>query len=130
MTEKRGQVWVVAERNVEVLEDVDGARSGDDTGGGFGARMSSGVMRRFAVNVDDLRTQMANLLGLVGGIFDQAQTQTGLQLQEVELSVEINTEGQVSIVGTGGRVGGRGGIKLSFKREQASATSNATEPPV
>jgi hypothetical protein len=39
-----------------------------------------------------------------------------MQLDEIELSVEINGEGQMSILGTGGKAGGKGAIKLKFKR--------------
>jgi hypothetical protein len=41
---------------------------------------------------------------------------TGLQLDEVELSVEINAEGQLSIVGKGGKLGNSGGMTLKFMR--------------
>jgi len=37
-------------------------------------------------------------------------------LDEVELSVEINAQGQVSIMGNGGSLSDKGGIKLKFKR--------------
>ena len=39
-----------------------------------------------------------------------------MQLNEVTLSVEINGEGQVSLVGTGGKLGNKGGITLKFTR--------------
>ena len=45
---------------------------------------------------------------------------TGLALEQVELSIEISSEGQVSILGTGGKLEGKGGIKLSFKRVAAT----------
>jgi hypothetical protein len=41
-----------------------------------------------------------------------------MQLDEIELSVEINGEGQVSLIGTGTKVGGKGAIKLKFKRSE------------
>ncbi|WP_416669727.1 Pepco domain-containing protein [Egbenema bharatensis] len=37
-------------------------------------------------------------------------------LDEVELSVEMNAQGQVSILGNGGSLSNRGAIKLKFKR--------------
>ena len=40
-----------------------------------------------------------------------------MQLDELELTVEINGEGQVSLLGTGGKVGTKGAIKLKFKRK-------------
>jgi hypothetical protein len=32
------------------------------------------------------------------------------------LAIEISSEGQISILGSGGKLEGKGGIKLSFKR--------------
>jgi hypothetical protein len=59
---------------------------------------------------------MDGLLNVVGELFGQADQQTGMKLNEVELSVEINAEGQVSLVGNGGKLGNTGGITLKFIR--------------
>ncbi|MDJ0697752.1 hypothetical protein [Mastigocoleus sp. MO_188.B34] len=41
-----------------------------------------------------------------------------MQLDEVELSVEINGEGQISLFGIGGvKAGGRGAMTFTFKRK-------------
>ena len=40
-----------------------------------------------------------------------------MQLEEVELVVEVNGKGQVSLLGTGGELGGKGAITLKFKRK-------------
>ncbi len=40
-----------------------------------------------------------------------------MRLDEVELSVEINGEGQVSLFGVGGKAGGKGGMTFKFKRK-------------
>ena len=39
-----------------------------------------------------------------------------LQLNEVSLAVEITAEGGLSILGTGGKLGGKGGITLKFTK--------------
>ncbi len=57
-------------------------------------------------------------MAVVGDVFDQARAETGLSLEEVELSIEISSEGQISILGSGGKISGTGGIKLSFKRQR------------
>jgi len=49
-------------------------------------------------------------------IFDQRHPPAGLALDEVELSVEINGQGQVSILGSSGSLSNRGAINLKFKR--------------
>jgi hypothetical protein len=58
---------------------------------------------------------------VVGDLFEQAeQKPNGMVLDEVELSVEINAEGQVSIMGSGGKLGSKGAITLKFKHTSAS----------
>ena len=66
---------------------------------------------------------MSAFLEVVEEVFDQTQmqaqeTQPKMRLDEIELSVEINGEGQVSLFGTGGKVGGKGAINLKFKRQE------------
>ncbi len=56
------------------------------------------------------------MLAIVNDLFSQADTSTGLRLDEVELSVGISAEGQLSLVGNGGKLGNTGGIKLKFTR--------------
>ncbi len=61
---------------------------------------------------------MENMIAIVNDLFSQADTSTGLRLEEVELSVEINAEGQLSLVGNGAKLGNSGGITLKFSRPQ------------
>ncbi|MEL6249516.1 MAG: hypothetical protein AAFR15_16080, partial [Cyanobacteria bacterium J06627_15] len=72
--------------------------------------------KRVPLDAQALKTQMQGMLAIVNDLFDQAQPSDGLQLNEVELSVEINAEGQVSLVGNGGKLGNTGGITLKFTR--------------
>jgi hypothetical protein len=67
---------------------------------------------------------MTSLLAVVNDLFTQADRTTGLQLQEVELSVDINAEGQISLVGNGGKLGNQGGIKLKLTRAPGVGVSN------
>ena len=121
------KLYVVAETEefteTTVVEETTGTRGGSDTGGGFGAPESTlesitkGFKRkRVPIDALALKTQMDGLLNVVGELFDQADQQTGMKLSEVELSVEINAEGQVSLVGNGGKLGNTGGITLKFIR--------------
>ena len=43
-----------------------------------------------------------------------------MPLEEVEVSAEINGEGQLSLFGSGGKVGTKGAILLWFKRKSSS----------
>ena len=46
------------------------------------------------------------------------QTRNEIAWDEIELSVEVNGEGKISILGNGVQGGGKGGIKLIFKRQE------------
>jgi hypothetical protein len=112
-------IWIVAEE-ISESGSLSGARESVDTGGGFGSRVTEKVTtiihKRVPIDALALKAQMGGLLKVVGDLFDQAEQQTGMKLSEVQLSVEINTEGQVSLVGSGGKVANKGGITLKFTR--------------
>jgi hypothetical protein len=121
--ENSSQLWIVTEtEDVEETVEVEGRRSSTDRGGGFGTpetiETTRTVTRRKRVSLDAqaLKTQMESMLAIVNDLFSQADASTGLRLDEVELSVEISAEGQLSIVGNGGKLGNTGGIKLKFTR--------------
>ncbi|NJK52107.1 MAG: hypothetical protein HC936_03485 [Leptolyngbyaceae cyanobacterium SU_3_3] len=121
MGDETSTVWIVTEVEAsETIEVRQGERSSRDMGGGFGQRVTEQVTtivrKRMPLDALALKSQMNGLLKVVGELFDQASQQSGLLLDEVELSVEINAEGQVSIMGSGGKLGDKGAIKLKFKR--------------
>lgn len=125
MPDDSSQIWIVSE--VETTENVEvllGERSGDDVGGGFGQRVTEQakkfIQQRVPLDAAALKVQISGLLKVLDDISTQAKLQTGLQLDEVELSVEINGEGQVSVLGHGGKLGNKGGIKLKFKRANSN----------
>ena len=114
-------LWVLTETEAEVSAEKEGQRSGGDRGGGFGLPIpgigdSAPRRQRVSLDAQALQAQMTSLLAVVNDLFAQADRTTGLQLQEVELSVDINAEGQISLVGNGGKLGNQGGIKLRLTR--------------
>lgn len=74
------------------------------------------------VSAQTLEENMTNFLQVVGRLFSRAEKQanvnSGLQLEEIELSVEISGEGQVKLIGNGAKAGGKGAIKLVFRRQE------------
>ena len=117
-------LWFVTEvETSETVEVIEGGRSSEDVGGGFGSSAVQAVRKsltqRVQISADELKQQIGNLVAIVGEVFDQSQVETGLLLEQVELSIEISSQGQISILGTGGKLEGKGGIKLSFKRNPA-----------
>ncbi|EPE94815.1 Pepco domain-containing protein [Rhizobium grahamii] len=105
----------------ETLSVHTGYRGGEDIGGSFGAAVASTGMKLVAVSADALREQFSNLVEVVEYVFDRSTP--AVTLDEVELSVEITAEGKVSLLGSGATGGGRGGIKMTFKRNNGSAAA-------
>jgi hypothetical protein len=71
------------------------------------------------VSVSHLEQNMSRFLQSISRIFQQAKQQTvvssGLQLDEITLSVEVSGEGAIALMGTGSKAGGKGAITLKFK---------------
>ena len=112
-------IWIIAEEITE-SNSVTGAKGSIDVGGSLSSKVSEKVTKiaskRVPIDVIALKAQMSGLLKVMGELFDQAEQQSGMKLNEIELSVEINAEGQVSLIGSGGKVGNKGGITLKFTR--------------
>jgi len=125
MAEQTGLWFVTEVAASETVEVIEGGRSAEDVGGGFGTGAVQAVRKsltqRVQISADELKRQIGNLLAVVGDVFDQTHVETGIVLEGVELSIEISSEGQISILGSGGKLEGKGGIKLSFKRNPAKA---------
>ncbi len=83
--------------------------------------MRKSLTQRVQISSDELKREIGNLLAVVADVFDQARPEAGLLLEDVELSIEISSEGQISVLGSGGKIGGKGGIKLTFKRKPPTA---------
>jgi hypothetical protein len=125
MAEETGLWFVTEVAASETVEVIEGGRSSEDVGGGFGTGAVQAVRKsltqRVQISADELKRQIGNLLAVVGDVFDQTQAESGIVLEGVELSIEISSEGQISILGSGGKLEGKGGIKLSFKRNPTKA---------
>jgi hypothetical protein len=85
---------------------------------------SKGVGGAVKVSVEKLQQEMTRFLQVVESLFNQAQQKTkldsGMQLEEIELSVEISGEGEVKLIGNGAKASGKGAIKLTFKRKETT----------
>jgi hypothetical protein len=75
--------------------------------------------RAIPVKVEKLEAGVTDFLQLVGRVFRRAKQTAGdlggMELDEIELSVEVNAEGQLSLLGSGSKLGGKGAITLKFK---------------
>jgi len=127
-TETPNTIWIITEASeIPVIEEPTGSKDGGkDIGGRIGQPKQpipkTGVSRRWGVPVSaqKLKHEMGKFVQVVGEVFSQAeQLRTRMQLDEIELSVEINGEGQVSLFGIGGKTGGKGAMTLKFKRQDS-----------
>jgi len=117
-------IWVITEETVESEETpVRGGRSSYDIGGKLGEvvnQAAGGLANRHKeIEVAVLKQRMQGFLQAIREILDGAdQLNSQIALDEVEISVEINKEGQISLLGTTtGKVGDKGAITFKFKRK-------------
>ncbi|WP_026731810.1 Pepco domain-containing protein [Fischerella sp. PCC 9605] len=120
------QIWIITEETSETAVSHEstttrGARSSRDMGGILGAEITETtevtITKRKAVQVDQLKHEMSEFLQAMREILEEAeQPNSKMQLDEVELSVEINGEGKISLFGVGGKAGGKGAMTFKFKR--------------
>jgi hypothetical protein len=80
------------------------------------------------INAGMLAKQMSHFVGVISGVFTDVQkqiaTQGELQLDEITLTVEISSEAEIKLLGTGGKAAGKGAIELKFKRSSPQTTVN------
>lgn len=104
--------------NPDETASVEGHR-----GWGEDIRKRASALVEVKLDPSVLERQMVSFLSLVGRLFQQADqqmqslsgSQPGIQLSEIELSVEIGAKGEVKLV-AGGEASGKGAIKLKFTR--------------
>lgn len=120
-------VWVKVETNsaAESPSYTGERNSTTDTGYRFGApeTVPTPIERvvasqRIPLDAKMLKEQMAGLLAVVDDLFEQASQQSQMSLDELQLSVEIDGEGKVSLVGNGVKLASSGGITMKFKAKQ------------
>ena len=115
------KIWIIT-GETHAQEITSGARnSSQDTGGLLGSETEVTEVvttERKAVEVEKLKQEMKGFLQAMREILDEADPpDSKMRLDEVELSVEINGEGKISLFGVGGKAGGKGGMTFKFKRK-------------
>ena len=125
MPENKG-IWIITSETTSqepASEEITrGGKSGSRSGYSYDDPQEDAERLRQIRNQDwvaaeELQSNMNQFLEVLGQTFDQAERNNSkIQLDEIELTVEINGKGQVGLLGTGGEVGGAGAIKLKFKR--------------
>jgi hypothetical protein len=114
-------IWIVTDET-PVPKAVVGERDGQDTGNPYDQnrpRTMTQPRRGVPVSAERLEQGMAEFVQVMGRVLEHAKASakevSGMELDEIELSVEVNGEGQVSLFGMGGKAGGKGAMTLKFK---------------
>lgn len=111
------KIWIIT-GDSDLQKTPTGARSSRDTGGKIGESAEVAATERSQVDVSKLKLEMQGFLKAMREMLDEADPPSAkIRLDEVELSVEINGEGQVSLFGVGGKAGGKGAMTFKFKRK-------------
>jgi hypothetical protein len=118
-------IWIVTDDTPQI-KIPEGTRGGIPRGGDWGdetRETTKGTTDAVKVSAQKLEQEMSHFLQVVGRLFSRAEQQakvnSGMQLEEIELSVEISGEGEVKLIGSGAKASGKGAIKLTFKRQES-----------
>ncbi len=116
-------IWIVTDETPAVIHS-DGSRSGQYSGNPYDADETgrSLVRRGIPVSAEKLEQGVTEFVQVLGRVLQHVKQNThelaGMTLDEIELSVEVNGEGQLSLLGTGGKAGAKGAMTLKFKAPQ------------
>ncbi len=118
-------IWIITEETeaaTTTFTGERGSRDGRDIGGRIGAAITQVtevvVSKQKEIEVAVLKQKMQGFLQAIREILDEAdQPDSRIELDEVQLSVEINREGQISLLGTSAKAGDKGAITFKFKRK-------------
>lgn len=123
MNVKRG-IWIITESEEET---TDGGKGGtirgydpydDPSDSDRQSEQIQGNRTSTRINAEELEANMSEFLGVIQQSFRQAdRTESKMCLDEIELSIEINAEGKVGLLGNGTKAGAKGAITLKFKRK-------------
>jgi len=131
VTEK--YIWILTPDSAATTFDENKPQPPDPRGKGLGDILfgEPGVnqallnqsLKRVPVSLSKIEQEMTDLLEGLGQLLTKVQTNAaevaGMTLQEIELGIEVNGQGQVSLLGFGGQAGGKGAITLKFKRVES-----------
>lgn len=114
-------IWIVTDEPPAVILP-DGSREGRDTGNPYDDPdeiVRTSGRRGVPVSAEKLEQGMAEFVQILGRVLQRVKQSTkevgGMELDELELAVEVNGEGQLSLLGTGGKAGAKGTMTLKFK---------------
>ncbi|MBU7587326.1 MAG: hypothetical protein KAF91_31555 [Nostoc sp. TH1S01] len=113
-------ILIITDETSQVTDFEDGKAAGSGNPWKRTPRENK-VVQDVPVSAEKLEANLSEFLKLISGIFkradEEAEKTSGMQLDEIELSIEITGKGEVKLVGTGVAIESKGAIKLKFKRD-------------
>ncbi|MEO1419123.1 MAG: hypothetical protein AAFW00_27965 [Bacteroidota bacterium] len=115
-------IWIVSRETI-----ADSASDGEKGWGQKVTQKASSILSSHPVSPEKVLEEWSKALRFIGKLIEQADNQVGsefdMQLDEVTMSVEVDSKGKVSLIGTcTGEARGKGGIVLKFKKSHPSAS--------
>lgn len=119
-------IWIVTDESPRIAVP-DGSRDGRRDNPFEAPEVVTPLDRyRVPVKAEKLEQGVAEFLQIMGRVIRRAQQSAielgEMELDEIELAVEVNGEGQLSLLGSGGKVGGKGAMTLKFKLAKDKTT--------
>jgi hypothetical protein len=87
----------------------------------FKNKATNAALQYVHIGAVELQTQLTFFLNKMDIVVQKMPAKVGgFFVDSVEISVEITAKGSVGLLGTGGEVGGSGGLKFTLKRNPTS----------
>ena len=124
MTQDAGSEMITIAVEAYDQEPRSAETSGGNQRGWFSEEQpnKNSVKHEKTISVAELEAKMSGFLQMVGRVFNSAEKEakktSGMNLTEIELSVEIGAEGEIRLIGSGAKANGKSAIKLKFTREK------------
>jgi len=110
-------LWIVA-----LADDAD---AGDNLDRGAILDHVTARYQRTKLSANQLRDNLGAFLDALDDVVERIPDALGgFGVDSVTLSAEINAKGTVSLVGTGGEVGAKGGISITLKRRPVAVAAS------
>ncbi len=104
------------EKGIWIIREIGDSKSLENWGADY-EESDESKGNRF-ISASTLKRNLGEFLEVIKEAFNQAEkTENGIELSELECSIEINGKGQIGILGTGGEAGAKGAIKLKFTKK-------------
>src|SRR5580704_13922551 len=94
--------------------------SGDRSISGIVNKAGKAAIEYVQVSSDFVEAQLKGFLSEMDTILQSLPSKVGtFELESMELSVEITAKGSIGLLGSGGEIGGKGGLTFKLKRKGA-----------